>query len=216
MKSVKVIRSAEGDYFVIGKTEGGYYLKNEYTEIPNEFNMYSMDTVEKMFEELCDRIPECDEVSVPSGHVNSCMWVYYEDGTKQLYKQTERGMNLCAFTSRTADYSEYNGFKMVAWSGMLMTLEHLREVCKKGIEDYDFFYRALKRYDDDDEMRVEEDFQDDGSVVFKGIYLPFGTHNGITVSLMPDGTIDETNNIKFVEVLKQNGVRVIKNSSSEE
>ena len=106
LKEIVAIKSADGCYFVIGKNEQGFFLKNKYTKIPNEFHLYNDEEVKELFQDLCDRVEECVPVSYPSGHPNSCMYVIYSDKSVQLYKE-QRGVekNLCAYTSSTASYS---------------------------------------------------------------------------------------------------------------
>ena len=56
MGSIVAIKSATGNYFEIGRDQEEYYLKNEYTEIPNEFHKYAMADVKKLFDDLCARV----------------------------------------------------------------------------------------------------------------------------------------------------------------
>lgn len=206
MRSVTEVRSAEGSYFVIGKNDDGYYLRNLYTEIPNEFGMYNIEEVQSLFDGLCDRIPECKETDHPYGHPNSCMRVIYSDGAEQLYKETEQGLNLCAFTARAAQYSEFFG-SVLFFRSELITLDHLRKVCSEKEERFEIFITALKDYLEDDYLTLVEEIQEDGSIrirenVYSNVYYP--------VTINPDGYIEETGNIKFVELMKRNNVRIIK------
>lgn len=210
MKSVVQIESVEGNYFVIGKKDGTYYLKNEHTEIPNEFNVYSQEKVKKLYDDLCARIPECDEIDQPSGHENSCMRVTYEDGTQQIYKETDRGMNLCAFTLKAAMYSEFFEGALSFWRLDFISLDHLRQVCREKREDYDCFLKEVKEYVEDESMKILEEEQEDGSILLKVIYRPHGVAIGEPISLTSKGKIDKTRNILFVELMKQNGVRIVK------
>lgn len=62
MKEIIAIKSAAGSYFEVEKNSTGYYLRNRYTEIPNEFQYYDAGIAQRFFEELCNRIPDCEEV----------------------------------------------------------------------------------------------------------------------------------------------------------
>ena len=71
LKEIVAIKSADGCYFVIGKNEQGFFLKNKYTKIPNEFHLYNDEEVKELFQDLCDRVEECVPVSY-------CNWTAYD------------------------------------------------------------------------------------------------------------------------------------------
>ena len=73
MAEITSIESVHGNYFVIGKSKDGYFLKNNFTEIPNEFGMYDIEEVGRLFQDLCGRVPELVQTKGPCGHPNSCM-----------------------------------------------------------------------------------------------------------------------------------------------
>ncbi len=207
-KEIVAIKSADGNYFEIGKNEFGYYLKNNYTDIPNEFNMYSLETVKKMFLDLCERVPDCAKVSIPSGHKNSCMLVEYSDKTEQLF-QEQKGieMNLCAYTAKTAEYVEFYADQFFSWhSSSLITLAHLRQVCREKSEDYTVFLTAIRDVIEDDGIDIRENILTDGTIEIHRIVL--GHDYGTFISIMPSGKIEKTGNLKFVELMKKHDVSV--------
>ena len=96
MRNVIEIRSESGNFFRIGRNGDGYYLKNSFTEIPNEFGFYDISQVKKLFIDLCERIHESVPATDMNGHPNAYMRVLYDNDTQILYTQGKDGKNLCA------------------------------------------------------------------------------------------------------------------------
>lgn len=208
-KEVVAIKSADGSYFVVGKNDSGYYLRNKYTSIPNEFNIADEAAVKKLFEDLCDRIPECVRVDYPSGHPNSCMRVVFEDKTEQVFKEGENASkNLCAYTHNTARYSDFQPEQYSWIMSDLITLDHIRWVCKDKQENYDVFFQAIKTMKEDDGIWIFDTTNPDGSIE---IHVKVWTiDEGPIVTILPNGKIEKTGGLKFVEVLKAYDVKVLR------
>lgn len=178
MKDIIAIRSAAGSYFEVGKNSTCYYLRSRYTEIH-----------------------DCEEVFSPSGHPNSCMYIIYADGTMRLFKTQEGiGKNLCAYTSDAADYSEF--FPSILESSNLLTLQHLRQVCREeGKEDFSYFLKAVRDLVEDYKTQVILGRPRNGeTTIVKNI---LGLVIDPFVSISEDGEIIETGGLRFVEVLKK-------------
>lgn len=206
MKNVISIQSVRGESFIIGKNSKGYYLRNKYTEIPNEFGMYDINDVEELFNGLCERIPESVKTLFPCGHPNSCMKVTYDDNTTAMYKQGETGLNLCAFTHHAAAFSEYYERSFFDGRSDLITLDYLRGVCSKGKASLETVYKAIKDYKEDDYTFLEKSRLLDGTIsIDKKCY---GVLSPGMVTIMPDGHIGNTYDIKFLELMKKQGVVV--------
>ena len=78
-----------------------------------------------MFLDLCERVPDCAMVSIPSGHKNSCMLVEYSDKTEQLFQQQNGiGKNLCAYTTKAAKYVEFFTDQFFSWHSSSLPLIH--------------------------------------------------------------------------------------------
>ncbi len=209
-KEIVAIKSVEGSYFEIGRTRSGYYLKNSFTEIPNEFELYSIDVVKKLFDDLCERVPECMRVDHSFGCPNDCICVVYSDRTEQLYHaQDGIGMNLAAFATETAKYVEFYEDPFYYWGSPLMTLEHLRRVCRSKREDYAVFFKAIRDYIEDDGIDLHDVTLSDGTIEIHELVLGFDF--GADYSIMPDGKIGKTGKLRFIELMKKNDVSVFRN-----
>ena len=126
------IRSVEGDYFVIGKNARGFYLKNRYTEVPNEFAHipiggdtrritaarpkemvwdYEKD-VEIMFRVLCQRVEEAWQVAAGMSETqvkeqrdkSRCVKVIFADKTERLCRDFNHRLNTYTI-ARFSDFS---------------------------------------------------------------------------------------------------------------
>lgn len=209
MREILAIHSAEGDYFYVGINDKGFYLRNEYTTIPNEFEKYSMRDIKKLFDGLCERIPECvavDHVRADR-HVNSFMYVVYDDGTEQLYmEQKGVGMNLCTFTHSTAEYNEFFNGRFWSYNPGTLNLKRLRQVCKSKKEDLDILFRAVCAMDEDDYIDLELEPRPDGGYnIVKSCY---GVTDKEYITIMKDGRIDNTGQFTYTKLLKEQGVRI--------
>lgn len=206
MNDIIAIKSSAGSYFEVGKNSNGYYLKNRYTEIPNEFQYYDAGIEKRYFEKLCERIPDCEEVSYPSGRPNSCMYVIYADGTVRLLKEQEGiGKSIGSCTYDVACYSEFFPLYTLGQSELLTT-HHLRDVCREGKESFDYLFQALIDIYEDDEIDVMLEPQSNGSAAIKI------TVYGITsreITITEDGSIAKTGGVLFVELLKKHHVRIV-------
>ncbi|MCR5325051.1 MAG: hypothetical protein K6E85_17475 [Lachnospiraceae bacterium] len=208
-KEITGFSSAEGDYFLITmQKKDVYYLKNKYTEIPNEFGIYSMKALEELFKDLRKCISVSDPAEIPGGHPNSCFYVLYEDGTKQLFRQKEDSkINVCHNVSSVAHYSEL--FPDDLWISELVTIDHLRSVCESGTEAYDVFVQAVSHMIQDGETAVSEQINEDSSIDLNmdvlGRQYPF-------IKIRADGLIESDGNmasrLEYVRILKEKGVRI--------
>ena len=206
MKEVVAIKSENGSYFYIGKGRNRYYLKNRYTEIPNEFGMYDLGKVKEIFNELCERIPESVPAVSSLGHPNSFMRVVYSDRTEEIFTQGEAGRNLCAYTSNAANYSEFFTGRIFGGKSEYVTLDHLRWVCSEKEENMDVFIKALKDFEEDDYLYLEEKKLEDGTIsIDKHCY---GNVSKGFVSILPDGRIGNDGGFKFVKLMKAKDVRI--------
>ena len=203
MKKIVSIKSAEGSFFEIGKSaKNSYYLRNEFTEIPNELMEYDMNEIKKMFDDMCQAISTCVPVDYASGHPNDCAIVIYDDNTRQMFKgQDGVGCNFAAWTSSVAKYSE---FIDSSWweSRRLLTLTDMRRICSSKYITPEELYKILKIEVEDEYVSISYD-----SRGFSKTYC--GMEQGYFLTLNIDGTILNPGRFKFVEVLKKNGVRVM-------
>ncbi len=206
MKEIVAIKSENGSYFVIGKNESGYYLKNKYTEIPNEFNMYSEAEVKKLFDDLCERIPDCVKVGFVTGHPNSCLRAVYSDKTEQLFREQKGiGKNLAAFTYGAASFSEFFSGR-ISGRSELITLDHLRWVCREKSENYKVLLKAVRDYIEDDYVSVFEVLKPDGTTEIRKMI--YSVDHGAIITITADGSIGETGELGFVELMKQHDVSI--------
>lgn len=131
-KEIIEIRSEEGDYFVIGKNKKGYFLKNRYTEIPNEFahipvggdtrritaarpmevvRDYEKD-VEIMFRVMCKQVEEAWQIAAGMSpeqvrekwDKSKCVKVIFADKTERLCRDFDCDLNTYII-SRFSDFS---------------------------------------------------------------------------------------------------------------
>ncbi len=214
MKEIIAFHSAEGSYYYIGKTDDGYYLRNVHTVIPNEFEKYSMDAIKELFDNLCDRIPECLKVDRVryDHHENSFMYVVYDDMTEQLYmEQPGVGQNLCAYNCRVAEYNEFfNDVRLLSYNPGTLTLERLRQVCKYKREDLDILREAVYAMGCEDYVDfIIEPRVGGGYSIVKTRY---GEPVYECVTIMEDGSIDDAGYYVYTNLLKEKGVRVYKNT----
>lgn len=213
MKEVIAFHSAKGNYYYIGKDEKGYYLRNRHTTIPNEFEKYSMEKIKELFDDLCERILECVPVDqvLAGRHVNSYMYVVYDDMTEQLFMQQEGvGRNLCAYNCNVADYDEFLDEFLGFYNPGTLTLERLRQVCKCKREDLDILLNAVRAMRGDDYTYFDiEPRQDGGYNIVETCYC---VPNKEFITIMEDGSIGNTGELTYIKLLKEQGVHVYKNT----
>ncbi len=206
MRNVIEIRSESGNFFRIGRNEDGYYLKNSFTEIPNEFGFYDINQVKKLFIDLCERILESVPATDMNEHPNAYMRVFYDNDTQILYTQGTDGKNLCAYTSRAANFSEFYTRTFFGERSKLITLEHLRQICTGKEESLETFFKALKDYTEDDYTFLEMvELPDGGISIDKSCY---GVKANGFVTISPDGFIGNDGDLAFVQLMKREGVKV--------
>ncbi len=211
MNKILAIRSANYGFFNIGISNDGYFLRNVHTVIPNEFRKYSSDKIKEMFDYLCECIPECLEV--PAIHVDKNdfrhVYVLYDDMTEHLYRDQDEGDRILTHGAReAADYTEFFEEKFM-WSinpGTL-SIDRLRLVCEKKIEDFDVFYEAVQHTDLDDYTFWEIRNREDGGLnIFRQVFM---TEEGEYITIMKDGRIGNTGDNPYVELLKEYDVKII-------
>jgi hypothetical protein len=206
MRNVIEIRSESGNFFRIGRNEEGYYLKNLFTEIPNEFGFYDISQVKKLFIDLCERIHESVPATDMNEHPNAYMRVLYDNDTQILYTQGKDGKNLCAYTSRAANFSEFYTGTFFGGRSKLITLEHLRQICTDKEESLETFFKALKDYTEDDYTFLEMvELPDGGISIDKSCY---GVKANGFVTISPDGFIGNDGDLAFVQLMKREGVKI--------
>ena len=215
MKEIVAFRSAEGSYFSIGKNGNEYYLRNMYTVIPNEFKMYSMDRVKELFDSLCERVPECVEVD----HVkydkpqNAFMYVVYDDMSEHLFMKLEgAGKNLCAFTFRAADYNEFYDETFMSINPRSLNIDRIRQVCRNKREDLYVLHEAIKDMDADDFQHYNIEPREDGG--YNIVRNCYEVSEKDFITIMKDGKIVNTGHFRYVEFLKNQGVRVLKSEQT--
>ncbi len=206
MRNVIEIRSEKGSFFRIGRNREGYYLKNLFTEIPNEFGFYDITQVKELFIDLCERIQESVPARNMKGHPNAYMRVLYDNDTQILYTQGENGKNLCAYTSRAANFSEFYTGTILGESSELITLEHLRHICTGKEEKLETFFKALKDYKEDDYTFLKMvELPDGGISIDKSCY---GVKAKGFVTVSPEGFIGNDGDLAFVKLMKRADVRI--------
>ena len=204
MKEIVGFKSINGGYFEIWKADDGYHLKNKYTEVPNEFKLYDEKTIKTLFDDLCERVPECIPVDFASGHPNSCMRVVFADKSEAIYKKQEKvGKNLCAYISRVAEYSEFVGGILYPHSDTI-TIEHVRWVIKTKTESFSNVIEYLKNAIEDDYIDINinknsEDIREISKVVYGFKCRPFMT-------VFPNGEFETKEKVLYLEFLKENDV----------
>ena len=207
-KIVGFSSASGGSFLILMKKKDSYYLKNQYTEIPNEFRLYSMKVLKELFKELRKCVSASEPAEAPSGHPNSCFYVIYETGSKQLFRQKEESkINVCSRVARAACYSEF--FPDDLWISELVTLDHLRNVCESGTEAYDIFVQAVQHMIQDGETSVAERINPDGSIDLDmdvlGRKYPF-------IRIGADGLIKKCGNIasepEYVRILQEKGIKI--------
>ncbi|MCR5768960.1 MAG: hypothetical protein K6G45_10790 [Lachnospiraceae bacterium] len=215
VKEKKIIgfMSASGQYFqIIMKKKGVYYLKNEYTEVPNEFGLYSMKTVAELYKGLrrCLSKTVSEEAEEPSGHPNSCFYVIYEDNTRKLYrKKDDARLNVTAFTNKAATYSEWVPGTM--YVSEFVTLDRLRDAVECGEIAYDIFLQAVKHLVQDGETGISPHIHDDGSI---DLDMNVQGREYSFIKIGVDGLITQAGNLAseldYVKILKDNNVKVVR------
>lgn len=207
MKDIVAIKSVDCRYFCIGKRNGRYFLKNEYTEIPNEFGYYDMGKVEQLFNDLRDGIIETMDSSLPLEIPETTLCkVIYEDKTEAPYKCRDGGINVRFLAGRVDGYSEFYERMFFGGKSKYISLDRLRWVCEDKEENIDVFLEALKDFDEDDYTSLEVIHNDDGSVSIDKICYGVRTKDYVTLDRM--GVIGNDGEHLFVKLMKQNGVRV--------
>lgn len=212
MANVKCIQSVNGSYFEIGiSDDGNIYLYNKFTQVPNEFGLYDMEKVKELFDDLCAEIPNSEPVNFASwkAHPNSHMRVLFDDGNVQIYRETKKGKNLCALTSNVASYSEFHG-PYIGADNEMITVSRLRQVIKEKREYKKLFQKAVEdiAIGTDDYMWVKIRDGEDGSWEMDE-YTYGRVSIEAYVSADKDGCIINTGGLKYAELLKENGVRLI-------
>lgn len=206
-KEIVGFKSIKGGYFEIWKADDGYHLKNKYTEVPNEFKLYDEKTIKTLFDDLCERVPECIPVDFESGHPNSCMRVIFADKTETIYKEQEKvGKNLCAYTSRVAEYSEFVGGILYPLSDTI-TIEHVRWVIKTKTENFSNVIEYLKNAIEDDYIDIvinknNEDVREISMVIYGFKHRPF-------MSIFSNGYFENDYKSTYLSLLKEYGIKLI-------
>lgn len=206
MRNVVEIGSVNGNFFRVGRNRDGYYLKNLFTEIPNEFGYYDISQVKRLFIDLCERIQESVPATDLNGHPNAYMRVFYDNNTQILYTQGENGKNLCAYTSKAANFSEFYTGTFFGERSELITLEHLRQICTAKEEKLETFFQALKDYKEDDYTFLKMvELPDGGISIDKSCY---GVKAEGFVTISPEGFIGNDGDLAFVQLMKREGVKI--------
>jgi len=207
MAKVKYIKSVSGNYFEIGiNLDGSTYLRNNYTEVPNEFGFYDTERVRKLFDILGQQISNAQPVEFTnsSEHPNSCIRVLFDDGKVQLFKG-----NFCSSTTNAATYNEFWGHSIFSYSEMI-TLNRLRQVVREKREYKEVFLKAVEDIEiaGDDYMWMDTRKNEDGSFEMdKYTYGQLSSKGFISVD--KDGYIVNTGDLQYTELLKKNGVMII-------
>ena len=200
-KEIVGFKSINGGYFEIWKADDGYHLKNKYTEVPNEFKLYNKKAIKKLFDDLCERVPECIPVEFESGHPNSCMRVIFGDKTETIYKEQEKvGKNLCAYTSQVANYSEFVGGIWYPFSKTI-TIEHIRWVVKTKAESFSNVIDYLKTAIEDDYIDIVINKNSEGAIEISEVIYGFKRKPFMTVYL--NGEFETTIKMPYLELLKR-------------
>ncbi len=88
-------------------------------------------------------------------------------------------------------------------------MEHLRRICKEKTERYDYFLQAVEDYYImDDEISINEEIHEDGSVEIRKIVCGV-EFDKPWISIDPDGAIENAGRLKYVQVMKDHGVEIV-------
>ena len=170
IKSIYCVKDDE--YLFIEKREDGFYLRNPYTEIPNEFSEKTdQEKLRETFEFLCKTIEEADEVfeedSKTSGTDHKTVRdkyakVIWDDGTEHWYRgeklSTPFFMELCK-----SDFDRYLLMHHSEEWRQLITLKNVRSICESRMLEYEVLIKAIKRAWTDDYEWVEIKENADGT-----------------------------------------------------
>ncbi len=194
----------ERNFFLMGKTAEGISLKNRFTEIPNEFEMYDLTKIEEAFNDACKMVKDLEEVSqMETGDL--AVKVHYSDGTSRLLRE---GKDNNQFTHIVFTASSSNEFlpPLCFYYNDYFSLFNLRKLCRKGRADFRKLYGELKYLYDDDFEYVHINECDDGTICINHSVFCV---DRLLMKIMPDGQISETDeDMPFLTLLKQQGVRV--------
>ena len=208
---IELVFTEDENFFLIGKGDRGYYLKNRFTEIPNEFSgEKELQDVQKKFEMLC-RDVAVEEVVPDTARLqmgqDGCSYVkaIFADRTAQWYR-IEKYSFLFLETAVYTDFLEKPYYWRREWAEFT-SLEGVRRICRQKVLDYVFLCKAVRNGWEDDYCWVDEVVEEDGRITF-AYYCYTVCHWRIVIGR--DGTIADTGGLRVMQVLKEQGVRVRK------
>ena len=130
-----------------------YYLKNKYTEIPNEFGIYDSNNLKGLFDGICASISECIPIEYASSFSDDFqVRVYYEDNSSQAFKEQEEneGDSVSKEARHIAHISEFFSNTDSFWHPEeLLIINDLRCICKVGKISPDELLKNIKHTDED-------------------------------------------------------------------
>ena len=151
IKSIYCVKDDE--YLFIEKREDGFYLRNPYTEIPNEFSEKTdQEKLRETFEFLCKTIEEADEVFEEDSKTSGTDHKTVRD------KYAKVIMELCK-----SDFDRYLLMHHSEEWRQLITLKNVRSICESRMLEYEVLIKAIKRAWTDDYEWVEIKENADGT-----------------------------------------------------
>ena len=212
---VELVYVKDEDFFLFGKGEKGYYLKNRFTEMPNEFSgEKELKYLREEFERLCGYVAEAEPIEdifemqmIPDGNwgcAKPYVKVTFADRTTQWYRVENKDL-LFWWTAIYSDFAENIYYwKEYEWA-QFTALKVVRRICEQKILDYGFLIKALKNGWEDDYTWVDEVPEENGGVSLD--YYCYAVCQW-RVIIGKDGTIEDAGDLRVMQVLKAQGVKV--------
>lgn len=204
--------------FITGKnSDGTYYFRNPYTELPNELNRRQPEYIKDIFENVVNVLDKIENHPVEQEvHHADEIWnfhIWYQNGEEEVIK--------CENLVVRFDFVDDNDIILSGeicdgniFCRSMITLDELRDEIKCGYVSFDKFYHFFERENiaGDEESLVEYKVNWDGSVnMYSGtVYAPKEFRfRSPSVVIDKDGYIVEDGNMYYIAKLKESGVRVI-------
>lgn len=204
-------------FFTTGKrADKSFYFRNKYTEIPNEFHLYPLTYPEKLFcktkAAFVALLNEPKPVNNPNAKETWVFSVDYDDGSKEDYEF--KNMDVCLHFSDYNDFLAYGDFfgehDSVLQYPANLTIDDVRGEINAGWVPFERFYehRIKLIIGHDDGIESDVLFHGDGSVSIDKLVLAQRQKDVVTIDT--NGMIQNTGEIPYTQILKDNAVRVLK------
>lgn len=208
----------KAEHFIVGKRgDGSCYFKNSYTELPNEFGIYSQADVNRMFQKTLDTLNEliskpCD-TKICHQYVTWHFKVWFTNGEFETFSFVNKEIK-----DRDVEfkYAVINDILKAAKSNLyymdLMTLEDMRAEIESGYVPFDVFYDRVEKRTigvDDQSYMYSKKHEDGSASIFLG--NDYGQCNEL-IRIDNNGFIvkyfSQTNAIKYIQILQEKKVRI--------